>query len=174
MAAIHKCFHQKNIVGHGGFDDCLREILVYGDRFLHQHMLARLGGLNGPLGMLGVWCRDIDCLHGGVAQKRFVAAKAVLGGNAKFPPKCIGLVLGSTGDGDEFSGPAFLDCARKCAGNRTGTDDSPMQFAGHKISHKISIARVRPGGNPNAKDREFDAERHPARHAALWVDSDTI
>jgi len=44
-------------------------------------MLARLGGLDGPLGVLRMRGGDVDCLDPGIGQQRLIGA--VAGGNAE-------------------------------------------------------------------------------------------
>ena len=91
MTAIHEGFHQEDFIDLGSFDDGHDLGGVHAHRLLTHNVLARLSGLNGPLGVPRVGRGDVNRLHIGVGQQRLVAG--VAGGDAELVGELIRFLL---------------------------------------------------------------------------------
>ncbi len=63
MAAIHKGFHQEDIMAQRRFDDRHGLGIIERERFLTEHMFSCLSSFDGPLGMERMRKGQKDSLH---------------------------------------------------------------------------------------------------------------
>ena len=66
MKAVHKTFHQFNLLMLSGHGHSLDVLQLGGHGFFYQTMLARGNGLHGPMRMLFIGHRAINRFHLGV------------------------------------------------------------------------------------------------------------
>ena len=101
------------------------------DRLLAEHMLARLGGLDGPGNMEMVGQRIVDGVDVGVGQQLFVGA--VGGGNAERGRGLLRLGQIARGDGNDGGMFALLHAGDHFfQANVGGAEDSPANLVGHR------------------------------------------
>ena len=131
MAAVHEGLHEEDPILGRGVQHRLRQVGVDRGRLLDQHMLAGLGGLDGPFGVHRMRRGDVDRLHLGIGQQGFVAAMRA--DPAPFGGKGVRLRLRPRAHRDQPPRLRPGHAVGKGIGNRSRTQNTPANLFGHKL-----------------------------------------
>src|SRR5699024_1081390 len=91
-----------------------------------EHVLAGLGGLDGPFGMAGMRGRDVDGVDLRIVEQGLVAVDDAGAREGVAEPGLIGI---ARRDRDQLAGPRMLHAIAECLGDAAGANDAPTEFA---------------------------------------------
>ncbi len=140
VAAVHEGLHEEDAVLPRGLGRLHRLRAVERERLFAKDVLARARRGNGPGRVLRVRRADVDGLHVGIGQQRFVAPVRAAGELAR---EGVGAVRCAAGHGGEPSGAGGGQALREGAGNAAGAQDAPGETGGVRSWPKGAAAAAR-------------------------------